>query len=336
MYIQTAPALMRPDLDSYDRILVAYSGGKDCTACLLHLLELGVPKGRIELHHHDVDGGWAFMDWPVTPDYCRAIAQALDIPIFFSWKEGGFLGEMQRDGTPTAPIRFEYPDSDGEVLVRSVGGQGPAGTRGRFPQVSADLSVRWCSSYLKIDVFAAMVRNQDRFLNVRTLVITGERADESTARSRYAQFEPHRADTRNSTRRMRHIDHWRPVHTWAESEVWSIMSRHGIVPHVAYQMGWGRLSCMTCIFGSKNQWASVDVVAPRRLNRIATSEQASGKTIHRTQSVRKRAADGSPYAAINEELVDIAMGYKPLPPVLIDPALWQLPAGAYGESTGPT
>ena len=43
------------DLAVYDRILVAFSGGKDSLAALLHLLELGVDPARIELHHHDVD-----------------------------------------------------------------------------------------------------------------------------------------------------------------------------------------------------------------------------------------------------------------------------------------
>jgi len=59
-----------PDLRSYDTIIVAFSGGKDSVACLLSLIEAGVPHGRIELHHHDVDGqGPAFIDWPSTTSY---------------------------------------------------------------------------------------------------------------------------------------------------------------------------------------------------------------------------------------------------------------------------
>ena len=45
-----------PDLKSYDRIVVAFSGGKDSVACLLTLLEGGVPPERIDVYHHDVDG----------------------------------------------------------------------------------------------------------------------------------------------------------------------------------------------------------------------------------------------------------------------------------------
>jgi len=199
-----------PDLASYDRIIVAFSGGKDSIACLLTLIEAGVPASRIDVYHHDVDGaGPSFMDWPCTTAYCRAVTRALGVPLYLSWKEGGFLREMLRKDTATAPICFETPSG----TIGRVGGAGPTGTRLRFPQVSANLNQRYCSAYLKIDVMAALVRNQDRFLDRRTLIVTGERAQESRARAHYATFETDRTDTRAGTRRRRHVDHWRPVHT---------------------------------------------------------------------------------------------------------------------------
>lgn len=159
-----------PDLTSYDRFIVAFSGGKDSVACVLTLLEAGVPPDCIELHHHAVDGqGPAFMDWPSTIAYCRAVALELGVPLYLSWKEGGFLREMLRDRQPTALIRFETPDG----RIGSVGGAGPLGTRLRFPQVSADLRVRYCSAYLKVDVLAALIRAQPRFWHRRTLILTG-------------------------------------------------------------------------------------------------------------------------------------------------------------------
>ncbi len=81
---------MQPDLQSYDLVLVATSGGKDSLAAMLALLEAGVPPSRMELHHHEVDGrGPAFMDWPSTAGYCAAVAAAFGIPIYYSWREGG-------------------------------------------------------------------------------------------------------------------------------------------------------------------------------------------------------------------------------------------------------
>lgn len=41
--LQVSGASMLPDLSAYERILVAFSGGKDSICCLLRLLELGVP-----------------------------------------------------------------------------------------------------------------------------------------------------------------------------------------------------------------------------------------------------------------------------------------------------
>ncbi|NJM67868.1 MAG: phosphoadenosine phosphosulfate reductase, partial [Acaryochloris sp. RU_4_1] len=169
-----------PDLSTYDRILVAFSGGKDSICCLLRLLELDVPKDKIELHHHLVDGrGPTLFDWLVTESYCCKFAQAFDLPIYFSWLEGGLKREMCRDNQPKAPTHFQTPDGK-----HIAGGQGQPGTRRKFPAKTADLKTRWCSSYLKIDVLSTAIANQARFHHSRTLVVTGERAQESAARAK--------------------------------------------------------------------------------------------------------------------------------------------------------
>jgi 3'-phosphoadenosine 5'-phosphosulfate sulfotransferase (PAPS reductase)/FAD synthetase len=329
----TEAAFAAPRLDSYDKILVAFSGGKDSLAMVLHLLDMGVPREQIELHHHDVDGhGRNFMDWPITAAYCRAVAAHLGLPIYFSWKVGGFEREMLRNGEPTAPIQFETPG--GRIV--SCGGNGPDGTRGRFPQVSANLAVRWCSAYLKIDVLATVIRNSPRFAGQRTLVLTGERAEESSARAHYKTFEKHRSDLSMSDRKYRVVDVWRPIHGWSEAQVWAIIQRYGIIPHPAYQLGWSRLSCRQCIFGSANQWATILAIYPIAFDLIEQREEATGLTIHRTRSVRHQAHIGTPYAAaLNQpELADFADQLVWTGPITT--ADWRLPAGAFGEAGGPT
>jgi len=325
-----------PDLSSYDHIIVAFSGGKDSLACVLRLLSKGVLPESIELWHHDIDGGGGFMDWPCTPSYCNAVAAALDMTILHSWKHGGFKREMLRDGDATAPTTFQTLTDEGDIYEMTVGGKGPTGTRLKFPQVSANLSVRWCSSYLKIDVCAAALKNDPRFRSKRTLIVTGERAEESASRSNYKTFEPHKADLRNGRKYQRHIDHWRPVHGWLEAEVWMIIQEYGIVPHPAYRMGWGRLSCMSCIFGNANQWASVRYVAPARFEEIASFEEQFETTIQRKLSIRQLADRGKAYQGIDPWLVELAMAPVYTQNVQGGVSDWEMPLGAFGDSTGPT
>lgn len=316
---------------SYDNYIVAFSGGKDSTACYLHLLERGIPANSIEIWHQDIDGreGSELMDWPVTADYCRKFAEHFGSPIYYSWKVGGFEREMLRENALTAPTRFETPSGE----VKQVGGtSGKLSTRRMFPQVSANLSVRWCSSYLKIDVCSTAIRNQNRFNDSKTLVLSGERAEESAARAKYNEFEPDRSDNR-SGRKARHVDRWRAVLSWSEKEVWDIIERWQLRVHPAYYLGWGRTSCVACIFGSCNQWASLFKIMPDKLIQIAEYEEDFGKTIHRKESVIDRAIGGTPYD-MDVDMVAVAKNKKYT--LDIEIKNWVLPSGAFGESCGPT
>lgn len=321
------------DINSYDKYIVAFSGGKDSTACFLHLLELGIPNSKIELWHHDIDGreGSRLMDWPITRQYCKDFAKAFDVPIYFSWKVGGFECELFRENQLTRATKFETPD--GQIV--SVGGQrGKLNTRLKFPQVSANLSVRWCSAYLKIDVCSNALRNQSRFDNSKTLLISGERAQESAARSKYKVLEPDRSDNRTGSKK-RHVDRWRPIHSWAEKDVWEIIERFKVNPHPAYKIGFGRVSCMTCIFGNKNQWATIRAIHPEKVTEIAELEQFFGYTINREKDITTLADEGMPYPAAlsNNDEVERALGTKALDGIFVDN--WELPSGAFGESCGP-
>ena len=321
------------NLNSYDHIVVAFSGGKDSLACLLHLLDLGVDKSKVELWHHDIDGreGSNLMDWAPTRAYCKAIAKAFDIPIYFSWLTGGFEREMLRDNERKAATCWENPDGS----IGTAGGtRGKLNTRMKFPQVSADLSVRWCSSYLKIDVCCAALRNSPRFLGKRTLVLTGERAEESAARAKYETFEPHKADGRNAKRdsARRHIDAWRPVHTWTEKMVWEVIERYKVNPHPAYRAGFGRVSCQFCIFGNANQFAAAKAISPERFEKVAQYENQFGLTIKRKGSISELAEKGQAYAASEADLT-ACQSEDFNEEIFMDN--WTLPAGAFGESCGP-
>lgn len=333
---QTAagPIKDSPDLSSYRRILVAFSGGKDSLASVLHLLDSGVAPERIELHHHDIDGGAeSFMDWPITPAYCQAIADHLGIPLVFSRKQGGFKREMERDNQATSPMQWQRPDGTWYTHYTT---RDAKGTRRKFPQVSNDLSVRWCSAYLKIDVLASLIRNERRFTRGKTLVVTGERAQESTARAGYKTFEPHRTDNRHGARNPRIIDHWRPIHQWTEAAVWEIIQRHRIVPHPAYQLGWSRLSCRTCIFGCPDQWATIREVYPDAFAKIADQESLMGATLKRDRDIKTFALKGQAYQSAIKQPHLARFADQTIWDAPITDDNWVMPAGAFTKSAGPT
>lgn len=327
-----------PDLEIYDTIIVYMSAGKDSTAALLFLLENGVDPKRIEIWHHDIDSREStvsFMDWPITPAYCRTLAEAFDIPIYFSWKTGGFKQEMLRTNAPTASIKFETPD--GEVV--EVGGKSnKLGTRRKFPQVSGDLRVRWCSAYLKVDPSAAAIRNQPRFLNKKVLTVSGERADESPQRSRYPVFDKDRSDNRGGKHVDRHVDRWRPVHQWTEKQVWAIIEKYGVNPHPAYKISpaFGRTSCALCIFSSSKQLADLNQIAPEMVRVIEEYETEFGVTIHRTKSIAERIAEANGGTGeIDWDAARLAMSKEYTDSIIVS-GKWILPPGAFGDSSGPT
>ncbi|ABD72008.1 conserved hypothetical protein (plasmid) [Rhodoferax ferrireducens T118] len=319
-----------PDLSQYVEFIVFFSGGKDSVACVLHLLELGVSPAKIEIHHHLIDGneGKNFMDWPVTTDYCRKFAQAFGIRFVMTWRVGGFEREMLRENSPTAPVMV--PQEDGTMVA--TGGKGPNGTRRKFPQACMDIQTRWCSGYTKIDVGARYLTSTARFHDgQKRLILTGERAEESPSRAKYETFFKHAKDKRHSKTSKRHLDHWRAVHRWSESEVWSIMERHGVNPHPAYWIGYSRCSCAGCIFVGNDNWATLKFIAPKMFNSIAAYETAFGMTMHRKLNVNQR-ADAGTVMPMAQRYGQIAMRKEYLEPILVSD--WKLPTGAFKANGG--
>ena len=166
-------------LEEYEKIIVLFSGGKDSLACVLDLLERGVPRERIELWHHDIDGGHPDrkMDWPVTQAYVRAVSEYLGLVLRTSWRVNGFWGEVYRMGA-SWPIQYTEPDSGivrecklSEKQIRSAQLREAVlssveqaeleqmGRRMKFPAKSGNLATRWCSSILKIMVADSVIRN---------------------------------------------------------------------------------------------------------------------------------------------------------------------------------
>lgn len=330
------PTDIRPDtsellpFDQYDYVIVSFSGGKDSLACVLHALELGIPKEKIELWHQAVDGRPGvdprFFDWPCTESYCREVARTLGLPIKFQWREGGFEREINKQDAPTAPAAFELPDGS----VGRSGGIGEPNTRLMFPAAVADLRTRWCSATLKIDVASIAINNDPRFKKAKIIEITGERRQESNKRACYAEVEKH-----DSTTKHRRVDQWRAIIDWPEERVWEIIQRWGIRPHPAYYLGWGRVSCAFCIFGNPDQWASIRAISPTMFWRINNYEKQFGRTIQQGGDIEHLANKGESYVPNDPEMVRLAMSDE-LPKGYASAGKnWTMPFGAFKRSGGP-
>ena len=85
-------------LEEYDHIIILFSGGKDSVAAYYTLIEMGVPKAKIQLWHHDLDGGHPtrIMDWPVTKPYVKSFAAAEGVKLQISQRVNGFWGGATR------------------------------------------------------------------------------------------------------------------------------------------------------------------------------------------------------------------------------------------------
>jgi len=387
--------------DKAGKIVVFFSGGKDSLACLLYVIEtvigLGLnPSETIECIHHCVDGRpWFYggsgineFDWPCTEDYCRAICACLGIPLLFNFREGGLMGEVLKGGEgdplvgqwekstgvgprPTARMFLEMPPGDGNFHVS--GGIGEDRSRRSFPPLGpvqkGGRTYRWCSAVVKIDLGRSHISNRKDLYGKRILAVSGERADESKAREHYLtrEFETGHAS------RGRHVERWRPIHKWCEIDVWALIFRWRIRPHPAYQLGWGRLSCMTCIFGSPSMWASIAEIDPGRFDRFAQVEEmlaeekqveikrveraykrgslskdqyekdlksARGRIVHikgQNKPLGTVVAKAEPYKTIftkaGQRLVRIALSHRYTEDPIMNP--WRLPPGAFGEASGP-
>lgn len=347
-------------LAMYDLVIVLISGGKDSIACYYKLLELGVPKSKIEFWHHDIDGGHPSrtMDWRCTANYIRSFAEAEQIPLRVSWRKNGFFGELYRIG---ASELIEYVDPEtGEIYqcppskkymecqklkVAAISEMenklAEFGYRMKFPMKSGDLSRRWCSAYLKIMVADTVLRNMNSVaanltktrMDIKLLIVSGERRGESVGRSKYNEIEIHR--TNAVSKHHRTVHQWRPVIDYSEKDIWEVLKRHKVNPHPCYRAGWNRCSCAMCIFSTPQLFAGIRELYPKEYALLCQDEKVLGFTLdnHCDLETYIGSADSCVYHGDKEAIQSLLTGEFPVESVYVKDK-WKYPAGAFHGATG--
>lgn len=323
------------DFKDYDKVIISLSGGKDSTASLLHMIDSGVPRDKIEVWHQSVDGmngtKEPFFDWPSTEGYVRKLAEHLGVKLGWQWRARGFKGELYRKDSPTGDVHYinEWESPTDHCLPSK---KDKSGTRLRFPAKTANLSTRYCSASLKIDVARRVMNNRPDLVKtteepIKILWVTGERRQESPARAKYNEVEVHPSNSRART-----VHWWRAVIDWKEEEIWQKMKDHGIIPHPAYQCGFPRLSCRSCIFFSKDHWATLDEVSPEVTEMLHSVEEDLHFTIDQKFSVPELIQMGK------SRITDENRDYIPkLVSEWTDPVTtndWKIPSGAFSGDGG--
>lgn len=331
------------------KVIVAFSGGKDSIAMFLHLLELGIPVSRIELWHHDVDGhGEDLFDWPVTPAYCTAFAQAFGVTMLFSYREGGIVRRLLRNNEPRGNVWYQTPDFQWHTIPSDPKA---INTGGRWPGISSDLQSRWCSSEVKIDVMSTILSNDARLQGtanapMEIVVCTGERHDESPKRSQYEELQVYKKGRFTQKRK---VLTWRPIITKNEEYVWDLIKKYRIQPHPCYMLGWSRCSCQLCIFNHASYWATNFQISPEKVLRIRELELITsnypvnkGKehTLYHNRNIFDKCAEAEPILNLTAPETDFWLKQalqEYTMPVIMQPGTWVLPKGAFKkENCGAT
>lgn len=339
-------------LEEYDLIVVLISGGKDSVACYLKLLELGVPKERIEFWHHDIDGGHPSrrMDWKCTQNYVKALADAEGIKLRVSYRVNGFFGELYRIGA-SEPIEWIDPDT-GEVKQCKLSSNylkckelkkqateemeellKKYGYRMKFPAKTGDLSRRWCSGNLKAAVQDSVTANlEETKHDKKILIVSGERRGESAGRSKYNEMEIHRTNAEAKAHRIVH--QWRCCIDYSEKDVWELLKRHHINPHPCYRIGWNRCSCMMCIFSTPRLFAGVKELFPDDYAALRHDEEVLGFTLDNKKNLDEFIGDTKSCVCWDDRkaIHSILTGEFTTDDIYIND--WKYPVGAFHGADG--
>lgn len=254
-------------------IICCVSGGKDSVFALLQILKKYPIGGEVRvIVHHQV----VLEDWPGTVEYNQRLCEQLGVPLvieqalYYGFRcrvcGGKYLSAAKDKGQGKCPVVVQKR-TEGNIRCRAVG-QGELVSEinsltslMNWREAGPSPKTRYCTSYLKRDVFNKFARRERQNWGERPVVVLGERWAESPGRAKLPYLTPRSG--------MEWLLEWHPILHYRRIEVFRGLRAAGIEPHPCYKLqgmtesdmfetdtdGGARCSCRCCFYLSPEQLA---------------------------------------------------------------------------------
>jgi 3'-phosphoadenosine 5'-phosphosulfate sulfotransferase (PAPS reductase)/FAD synthetase len=287
-------------------IVVSLSGGKDSTELLRRIVTQHVPAQGWQdipvMVHHQV----VAEDWDGTVEYCKMVCDYFGVPLHLS-RAHYFGYACRRREFGSTPCRFntltssveKYPLAEGnkcpecqEATLDKLAEVGSLTELIRWRGAYPSPKIRFCTSYLKRDVFNLWVRRNRTMLGNSPVVALGERWAESPGR-RKLPFLKVRESV--SVQGFEMVE-WRPILHLSRREVFrGILEGTTLDVHDCYykqgmtreqmlhenEEGGARMSCVMCFYNTDSQ-LKINGNLPENatlFERLYELEEVNGHTI---------------------------------------------------------
>lgn len=234
---------------------ISTSGGKDSQVMYSMLVDI-IPESQRVVVHADL----GIVEWTGVIDHIRATIrynEPLNV-VAGNWKDGSEKNLLNM-------IEKRFVD---------------------LPEVPSfpSSTIRFCTSDLKRDPIHKFIR-RDMKARGATIGVSciGLRAQESTNRAKKSTLEI----SKRLTNKSRTFYDWLPIHHLFTDEVFAGIRAAGQEPFWAYKTN-ERLSCVFCIFGSKNDLRHGARERPELFKAYVDLETKTGYTMFSNESLEER------------------------------------------------